>query len=359
MNYNISTLSICEHCYRHIPATKYEENKSIWITKTCPTHGQVTHLIEPDAEFYLDYVYEKIALQSYFLEITNRCNLNCPHCYQMPDNGSIDDSLDDIIKKIISWPDNGYPVALVGAEPTMRKDLLDIIKKIKSLPGKTRDVMILTNGVKLASETFAKQFENIPGVMWTFGLNHKTYQGLKVREKQIEGIKNCLKFNLPIKNISYTLLNISQLEDCITELVDFGLTYCQQYRIRCGADIGRTPGDEQLYLSQLLTAAEKICKEKNYSFVRKPRFGNRAHYPVEINGIPVKIIQWPDVKTLDLSEIQTEAIADILPDKPPSPLVHQVILRDGAVNKGLPLLDTIPSEWIENYGFTKRKNEND
>ena len=48
--------------------------------------------------------------------------------------------------------------------------------------------------------------------------------------------------------------------------------------------------------------------------------------------------------------MQTEAIADILPGKPPSPLVHQVILRDHAINNRKLLLDTIPKEWIDNYG---------
>lgn len=349
------TMSICEHCYRHVHAVKFIENNSIWLKKTCIEHGESIHLIEPDAQFYLDYQYERHALQSYFLEITNRCNLACPHCYQMPDNKSNDDSIDSIIEKIKSWPDDGYPVSLVGAEPTMRADLVDLILKIKELPGKARTIMILTNGVKLANEAYAKQFENINGVIWTFGLNHKTYQGLKVREKQIKGIENCIKYKLPIKNISYTLLDMSQLEDCVNEIVSFGFKYCQQYRIRCGADIGRSPKGDQIYLSQLIKATENVCIKNNYEFERCPTYGNRAHYPVKINGIPTKIIQWPDVKTIDLSEVQTEAIADILPNKPPSPLVHQVILRDGAINKGLPLLDTIPLEWIENYGQIKRK----
>jgi hypothetical protein len=93
-----------------------------------------------------------------------------------------------------------------------------------------------------------------------------------------------------------------------------------------------------------------MCKEKGYTFEREPEWGNRAHYPVKINGLATKIIQWPNAETLDLSEVQTEAIADILPGQPPSPLVHQVLLRDGAINKRLPLLDTIPKEWIDNYG---------
>ena len=47
--------------------------------------------------------------------------------------------------------------------------------------------------------------------------------------------------------------------------------------------------------------------------------------------------------------MQTESWAQIVPGIPVSPLVHQVILRDGAINKGLSLLDTIPQEWIDQY----------
>jgi len=103
-------------------------------------------------------------------------------------------------------------------------------------------------------------------------------------------------------------------------------------------------------MSNLVQAVTDISIKKSWTCEYVPNDGNRSHYPLRINGILIKIIQWPDARTLDLSEIQTEAIADILPGKPPSPLVHQVILRDGAINKGLPLYDTITKEVIENYG---------
>lgn len=346
-----NTLSICHHCYRHVSATRFERDGSIWLTKTCPEHGESTHLVEPDAVFYNNYVYHRHALQSYFIEITNRCNLTCPHCYQMPDNKSTDPAIETMLDKIRSWPDDGYPVALVGAEPTVRQDLPEIIDRIHTLPGKKRTVMVLTNGVNMHKEDYARKFKGIDDLMWTIGLNHTDYQGPVVRRKQMQGIENMMKYNLPIKNISYTLLNLTQLEDCIDELIGFDNKYCSQFRIRCGVDIGRSPEDnEQVFLSDLLNATEKICKSKGYTFEREPESGNRAHYPVRINGLATKIIQWPSAETLDLSEVQTEAIADILPGQPPSPLVHQVLLRDGAINKRLPLLDTIPKEWIDNYG---------
>jgi hypothetical protein len=268
----------------------------------------------------------------------------------MPDAESIDPTIDYILSLIKAWPDDGYPVALVGAEPTVRKDLPELIATIQSMPGKPRGIMILTNGVNLANDVYTKKFSKFSNVSWTIGLNHPDYQGHAVRRKQMDGIKCALDNGLRIKNISYTLEDLTQLEYCLDEIQIFGNSICEQYRIRCGADIGRYPGSPKIFLSDLMKEVRTISKQKGWVYKEDPLNGNRAHYPVIINGLPIKIIQWPDATTLDLKEIQTEAIADILPGKPASPLVHQVILRDGAINKGLMLWDTIPKEYIEHYG---------
>jgi MoaA/NifB/PqqE/SkfB family radical SAM enzyme len=252
-----------------------------------------------------------------------------------------------------NWPDDGYPVALCGAEPTVRNDLPEFICALNSLPGKRRNIMILTNGVRISDFDYANQFKDFDNVMWTIGLNHPDYQGRTVRQKQMKGIDNCIKLGLKIKNISYTLETMDQMEYCLEEIQKFGLSICQQYRVRCGAEIGRYPGGPKIFMSDLLKEAKRIAEKNNWSLGVDLSVGNRAHYPLIINGILVKIIQWPDVKTLDLLEVQTEAIADILPGKPRSPLVHQVILRDAMVNKRMNLWDKIPQEYIDNYGHKR------
>lgn len=344
------TLSVCESCYRHVPSVKFEREGQIWLKKTCKVHGESEHLIEPDAEFYLNYEYIRDKPKSYMLDITNRCNLTCPNCHQEPDNTSKDLPIDYYINLIASWPDNAWPIALCGAEPTVRKDLPKFVSTINAMPYQPRPIIILTNAVKLADLEYCKQFQQFNNVMWTIGLNHPDYQGPVVRKKQIQGIENLKSLNYTIKNISYTLETLDQMEYCLNEIQEFGLKYCAAFRIRTGVDIGRYPGGPYVYMSDLVNEAKRTCKKNNWPFIKDHSQGNRAHYATIINNIPIKIIQWPNAKTLDLSEVQTESTGNFVPGKPPSPLIHQIILRDALINKKMMLFDTIPKEWVDNYG---------
>ena len=186
---------------------------------------------------------------------------------------------------------------------------------------------------------------DIPDLSWTFGLNHRDYHGPAVRKKQLQGIDNCIKLGMKVKNISYTLENLNQLEFCLEEIQEFYPNKCQQFRIRVGADIGRNPEGPQIYLSQLVKAAQDIAINKGWSYDIDPSLSVRAHYAVVINGVTIKLIQWPDATTIDLNEMQTETWADLLPGKPISPLIHQVILRDAMINNNKIIYDTIPTEF--------------
>jgi len=345
---NTSTTSLCTKCYKHVSAKTFIEDNQVYIEKSCPEHGYEKYLVEPNAEFYVNYNYPKRNLQEFFdavcLDITNRCNLACPHCYQIPDSLSQDTSIENIINGIKKWSKQ-RAIVLMGAEPTVRKDLPELIEAINKVS--MRPVMILTNGVNLSRIDYASQFTKFDNVYFTFGLNHPDYQGHTVRHKQEQGLANCQAMGLPIKNISYTLEGFHQLEYCLDEIQKFNneKKYCNMYRIRVGTDIGRCPDQDAMYMSQLVKHAKEIADNNNWSFVPKPELGIRAHYPVEINGVLIKLIQWPDVRTLDLDETQTESWADMLPGYPASPLVHQVILRDQLVNNNTPLLDIVDEKY--------------
>ncbi len=342
------TISMCPECYRHVPAKKVFRNDGVYLIKECPVHGQREDLVETDVDFYKSQDYDKRQPSSYWLDITNRCNLDCPHCYQMPDSKSKDPSIDFLLSQVQSWPDNGYPVSLVGAEPTVRKDLDILVKAIQSLPGKPRMIMIVTNGINLGRYSYAKKFQGIKNLKWTIGLNHPNYNGGTIRSKQEKGIKNCVDLGLVIKNFTYTLGSLDQLPDVLNEVQywnDQGI--CDNARIQLGVEIGRTPEDhgEELYLSDLVKETKILCEAKGWSFEYSKADSNRTHYAVKINGILHRLIKWCDVKTIDLEETQSESWAELVPHKPMSSLLHQVILRDRFINEQQPLFDTIPEKY--------------
>jgi MoaA/NifB/PqqE/SkfB family radical SAM enzyme len=343
-----TTLSMCEYCYRHVPAVRFENNGSIWLGKTCKLHGYHERLVEVDAEFYTSQQYQKRKPGSYWLDITNRCNLDCPHCYQMPDNDSQDPSMDYIVSQVALLPDDGYPIALVGAEATTRKDLADLVRALQEIPGLPRMIMIVTNGINLGKEEYAKKFFGIKNLKWTIGLNHPEYNGGVIRTKQQAGIDNCVAMELTIKNFTYTLGSLDQLEYVMEEVQKWNeLGICNNARIQVGVDIGRVPEDHgpELYLSDLVKAAKKLSDSKNWTWEVDNVQGNRTHYLVKVNGIEHRFIKWVDVKTIDFDETYSEAWADMIPGKPKSPLLHQVILRDRAINEGQLLFDTLPEKY--------------
>ena len=337
------TMSLCELCYRHIPATRFIRDGGVWIGKNCPVHGYSEHLIEVNLDFYegLEYNKEAYDPSGYVVEITDRCNLTCPHCYQMPDNRKVDKSLDNIIQEIINYPSDETSITLAGAEPTMRKDLFELIPKIKSL-GKS--VNILTNGVRLEDAAYVTKLIEAGTDFVTIGLNHPDYQGQFTHSRQLKGIQNCVDQGLRIKNINYTLENYSQIPFILNEIQSLKHV-AEEFRIRGGADIGRSPDEDRKYLSELVTEVKTQSTNLDLHWEKIPADDNIYHYMVNIGDATHRIIQWADASNVDLEELNCGPWGSFVPGVPLTNLMHQVILRDAAINKGKSLEDEVPARY--------------
>lgn len=339
----IETMSLCELCYRHVPATRFLKDGGIWLGKTCPEHGYSEHLIESSAEFYESLEYNRAAYDpsGYVVEITDRCNLTCPHCYQMPDNKKVDKSLDAIIEEIKSYPTDELSITLAGAEPTMRKDLFDLIPAIKAL-GKS--VNILTNGIRLEDPEYVSKLTRAGTDFVTIGLNHPDYQGQFTHERQLRGIQNCVTQGLRIKNINYTLETYSQVPFILKEIQSLKYV-AEEFRIRGGADIGRCPDEPRKFLSELVDEVKLQADALELNWKKIPADDNIYHIMVELNGVVHRLIQWADASTVDLNELQCGPWGSFVPGVPLTNLMHQVILRDAAINKAKTLLDNVPERY--------------
>jgi len=341
------TTSLCEICYRHCKAVRETRDSGVYLTKTCVEHGIKTIMVERDVKFYKELQYDVSGYsipQGIMIEVTDKCNLNCPHCYHKPDNKQTDKPIEQILNQIEhKFHPAAGAVILAGAEPTVRKDLPELISQTKSLLkrlGRPEDVCILTNGVKLSDRAWVKEIAAAGTTMVMIGLNHHSYQGKTVHQKQLQGIDNCIAEGIFVYYVGYTLESLDHMEHVLEEIQSLGQK-SWQYRIRAGSDIGRSPDEPRFYLSDHVKLIKQICDRKGWTWEKLPADDNLYHYMVNINGITHRIIQWSDVKTIDLEQLQCGPWCDFVPGKPVTNFLHQIMLRDAAVNKKMKLQDTV------------------
>lgn len=352
------TVSLCDHCYRHIPGNVVEENGQILMKKVCPEHGMMTSVVETDPEFYYNLKHHKGGplkefMEPMLFEVTDRCQLNCPHCYHLPDNKTVDVEVSEIQRLLDLFPKTCYPM-LAGAEPTLRKDFIDVCKLIKNAGhGKN---MVLTNGLKFADKRFAKGSKDAGLTSVCLGLNHPSYQGQKVHDKQLRAIDNLIDVGLDITYIGYTVQSLDELPFILNEIkmLDSKMTSKQQthYRIRCGSFIGRSSDQQRSYLSATVKRVKELlgdeivhCREENTDeFALKGADDNPYHVIMKWGDTMLRLIQWPDVTNIDMEELDTGPWCHFY-EGPITNFVHQVITRDAFKNMGLPMLDLVPNKY--------------
>ena len=88
-------------------------------------------------------------------DITHRCNMSCKNCY-IPNRKIKDMDIDKLYSVLGRLPAR-TEIRLIGAEPTMRRDLPDIIHKVRQYGHRP---VLMTNGLKLSSEEYIKTLKD-------------------------------------------------------------------------------------------------------------------------------------------------------------------------------------------------------
>jgi len=98
---------------------------------------------------------EENTFSNIVIDLTHRCNMECANCYipnrDIPDLDKT--KLYDFLSKL---PNRTY-IRLIGAEPTMRDDLPEIISMVKKLGHRPS---LTTNGLKLARPEYVKKLKD-------------------------------------------------------------------------------------------------------------------------------------------------------------------------------------------------------
>jgi uncharacterized radical SAM superfamily Fe-S cluster-containing enzyme len=231
------TKSLCPECLQVLDANIYEEDNKVYITKECPDHGKVIELYWSDYEQYqraetlrsegtgLENPRTKTELGCPYdcgicpehkshtglaiIDITNRCNLTCPVCFaNAAAAGYVYEPTKEQIFEMLENLKQNKPVKppalqFSGGEPTIRKDLFELIRKAKELG--FHHVEVNTNGLRLAQDVnFAKGLVDagLSTIYLQFdGLTSDVYKftrGVDLLDIKMKAIDNCREAGLSI-----------------------------------------------------------------------------------------------------------------------------------------------------------------
>ncbi len=337
------TVSLCHHCYVHIPAYIYHKDGQVWMAKKCKVHGVSYHMIERDYDFYslLKKNHTFRWNDTVMFELSDRCNLECPHCYHMPDNNVVDKSVSEVMDHIASWYRPPMDILFAGAEASLHPQLPQIIQEIKNTFN-CNQTAILTNAIRFADLDYLIECVDAGLKGMNIGLNHPSYINNKtIRNKQIKAITNANKIGLPLGYIGYTMSSMQELKDILKETQESNWR-TGMYRIRYGSDIGRYPDQQRMYVSDIYKITKEWCDKNNKTIeFLENSDDNLYHVMVKINGIRYRLIQWCDVTDIDMEQLRTGPWCSFVSDGITN-FLHQVIRRDLEKNKKIILPDSPP-----------------
>ncbi len=288
----------------------------MYIEKTCAQHGKYTELYWSDYEQYTradEYRKDGEGLSNprtqkskgcpydcgicpehrshtglAIIDITNRCNLRCPVCFANaaaagyvyePTQAQIAGMLKNLRQ---NSPVPATALQFSGGEPTVRKDLPDLVRLAKDLG--FRHVEVNTNGVQLAQSvdycktladagvsTIYLQFDGVTSDVYTFT------RGLDLLQTKFKAIDNCREAGLKSLVLVVTLVkgvNDHQLGDIIRFAVDnFDVIRC--VNVQPVSLCGRLPEEKRQEMRITIPDFMHLCEEQTEGQIRVNDF-----YPV-------------------------------------------------------------------------------
>ena len=245
--------SLCPVCLKKIDAEYVAENNNVYMKKECPEHGLFKTIVWRDAELYHEWQRhcthaEKDETKSAqakgcpydcglcseheggtctaVLEITYRCNMDCPVCFADTARESFEPDLTMIREMYNTVLNNGGPcsIQLSGGEPTVRNDLPEIIRMGKEMG--FGHIQINTNGVRIAEDTGYLRMLEENGADLIYlqfdGLNDDIYEairGRKMLDTKLQAIENCRAVNIGVLLVPTIIPKINL--DHIGKIIDF------------------------------------------------------------------------------------------------------------------------------------------
>jgi MoaA/NifB/PqqE/SkfB family radical SAM enzyme len=250
-------------------------------------------LVEIDADFIKSIVdkklnpYIKCFGRTLLIDVTSRCNTHCKYCYYPIDNNSKDKSISSIVQEATN---SGFKeVGLIGAEPTTREDLPELIK---ALSDQGFLVNITTNGLKLVNKEYLDTL--ITAGLKTINYSMHFANEFKVTKNKVQILKNIHDTGIRLLQLAFTVSSMKEISSVleIIEYIEQVGIQPTQVCIRAGAAIGVEIKDSGLFLSDMV----KYLETKGAKIFRN--CGNNLYFcEMRYKKQVLHVVRWPNNDT--------------------------------------------------------------
>lgn len=208
---------------------------------------------------YYELEPENNTFQDVIIDVTHRCNMTCKNCY-IPNRDIPDMDMDKMLEAISKFPSKTM-IRIIGAEPTMRKDLPEMIREIKRTGNRCT---LLTNGLRLSKDSYVKTLKSHGLRHCYLSLNgadnddwYEAIDEMRCAEKKTQALTNLVNNRFIIDTGTIIVKGIN--DEAIPRLLHlFEKTGAQNVmaRLKNVGDIGRSMQDSENYsMNELIELA--------------------------------------------------------------------------------------------------------
>lgn len=196
-------------------------------------------------------------------DLTHQCNMECANCY-LPNRDIPDMDKGRLFDVISRLPKRTF-IRLIGAEPTIREDIFEIIRKIKRLG---HHVSLTTNGLKLHRMDYVQKLKSAGLRLVLISMNggeddevYKRVDRGKYAKLKNRALDNCMKSNLIVNTGTIVLKNCNEhvIRQIYERLGQYKARVKPVMRLRTMAPIGRHMGEEYIY--NFKEFQDRVCHE--------------------------------------------------------------------------------------------------
>jgi len=246
------TSGVCPTCLRVVNASVVSKDGAVYLSKECAAHGYSELKIWPDVQHYNwmsafhfqtaqplavttlkagcprdcgpcpDHLRRPTLVE---IEVTRRCNLCCPVCFMSAEGVDRDPELEifeQMFRNIREQAGTTPGIQLTGGEPTVRRDLPDIVRRGREAG--FDGIEVNTNGVVISNNVeYLERLKSagLTGIYLQFdGLNPDVYRrlrGANLLATKLKAIENCRRVGLQVV-LAMTIidgLNLGDLGDVL------------------------------------------------------------------------------------------------------------------------------------------------